>query len=416
MLTKALVVAAAGEPFTLQDVIVRDEELHEDEVLVEMSATGVCHTDLNFRHEDKLEGLFPGVLGHEGAGKVLKVGSAVTNAAPGDHVLITYTHCGKCRKCLAKQTSYCKTWEAANFGVYRRAYSFLPEKNGDVEVKGAEIRSHFFGQSSMSKHAIVMANCLVKVDKDAPLHQLAPLGCGIMTGAGAMLNVIRPAPQSTVVVVGVGAVGLAAIMAVKINPLNLSKIIAVDIVPERLELAKKYGATDVINGKETPDLAKALRDLTDDEGVDGAIDTTGRPQVLEALIEGCAKRGTVVSVGVGDVRIPLLSFISYFIFSPYPLHRPFSVNANNQHHYPHYQITAKTSLRIWHHVNSGRSYAGCAMGSCYPPEFIPQLIAAWKKGDFPFTDVQKQYPVAEIAQAEKDALSGDVIKPVLIWD
>jgi len=122
-----------------------------------------------------------------------------------------------------------------------------------------------------------------------------------------------------------------------------------------------------------------LRDLTDDEGVDGAIDTTGRPQVLEALIEGCAKRGTVVSVGVGD-------------------------------------ITAKTSLRIWHHVNSGRSYAGCAMGSCYPPEFIPQLIAAWKKGDFPFTDVQKQYPVAEIAQAEKDALSGDVIKPVLIWD
>lgn len=118
-----------------------------------------------------------------------------------------------------------------------------------------------------------------------------------------MLNDIRPAPHSTVVVVGAGAVGLAAIMAVGINPLNLSKVIAVDIVPERLELAKKYGATHVINGKEKPDLAQALKDLTDGEGVDGAIDTTGRPQILEALLDACAKRGVVVSVGVGDVRI-----------------------------------------------------------------------------------------------------------------
>ncbi|RFU30756.1 hypothetical protein B7463_g5570, partial [Scytalidium lignicola] len=380
MLTQALVIASAGAPFTLQDVIVHDEDMREDEVLVEMSATGVCHTDLNFRHETMIEGMFPGVLGHEGAGKVLKIGSAVTNVVPGDHVLITYTHCGKCKHCLSNETSYCKTWQMLNFGVHRRAFSFPPVQKDDVEEKGAKIRSHFFGQSSMSKNAIVMANCLVKVDKDAPLNLLAPLGCGFMTGAGAMLHVVRPKPQSTVVVAGVGAVGLAAIMALKIptNPLKPSKVIAVDVVPQRLELAKKYGATDVINSRETPDLAQALKDLTDGEGVDAAIDATGRPHVVEALIEGSSNKGIVVSVGVAD-------------------------------------ITATVSIRIFTSISAGVNYTSCAMGSCYPPEFMPEMIAAWKRGDFPFTDLQKEYPVKEVEQAEKDVLSGAVVKAVLIW-
>ncbi|KAH8819780.1 aryl-alcohol dehydrogenase [Xylogone sp. PMI_703] len=380
MLTQAIVVSTVGAPFTLQDVVVRDDDMQDNEVLVEMSATGVCHTDINFRHVDNIEGMFPGVLGHEGAGKVVKIGSAVTNVAPGDHVLITYTHCGKCKKCLEHRTSYCKTWEIDNFAVYRRAYSLPPTQNGGVEEKGAELRSHFFGQSSMAKHAIVMANCLVKVDKDVPLQQLAPLGCGFMTGAGAMLNVVRPNNGSTVVVVGAGAVGLAAIMALKIptNPIKPSKVIAVDIVPGRLELAKKYGATDVVNSRETTDLAKALRDLTDGEGVDGAIDCTGRTDIVEALIQGCTKRGTVVSVGVGD-------------------------------------INAKVGIRVWTYVNSGINYTSSAMGSCYPPEFMPEMIAAWKRGDFPFTELQKEYPAKDIEQAEKAVLDGSVVKAVLVW-
>ena len=181
-----------------------------------------------------------------------------------------------------------------------------------------------------------MEGSVVKVDKDLPLDVLAPLGCGIMTGAGgkshgvphhsrteslmirfiAMLNVVRPSSGSIVLVVGAGAVGLAALMALKLTPSPPSKVIAVDIVPERLEQAKKYGATDVINSKDTPDLKAALKNITDGKGVDGAIDTTGRPDVLRILLESAAKKGVVVSVGVGKVCIS--RDLSHF-----PLQHPF---------------------------------------------------------------------------------------------
>lgn len=184
---------------------------------------------------------------------------------------------------------------------------------------GGSITSHFFGQSSFSKYAVVMATSVVKVDKSLPLEDLAPLGCGVMTGAGcecfffthhpvlvaehesAILNVMKPKSDDIVCVVGVGAVGLAALMALKLCPSPPRKVIAVDIVPERLELAKKYGATDLVNSREVNDLKTALLDVTDGKGIDGTIDTTGRPGIVGDLLKATAKKGMVVQVGVGQV-------------------------------------------------------------------------------------------------------------------
>lgn len=156
----------------------------------------------------------------------------------------------------------------------------------------------------MSRHCVSSERSVIKVPKDAPLELLAPLGCGIMTGAGALLNVVKPTKTSSVAVVGAGAVGLAAIMAAKLNPEKPLRVIAVDVVPSRLEMAKKYGATHVINSA-NEDLKEALLKITDGEGITGSIDCTGRPDVLNTLIDSTAKRGIIVSVGVGRVSLTL---------------------------------------------------------------------------------------------------------------
>ena len=193
-----------------------------------------------------------------------------------------------------------------------------------------------------------------------------------------MLNVVRPSSDSTVLVVGAGAVGLAALMALDLLPSPPMKVIAVDVVPERLELAKKYGATHIISSKATPDLKAALKSVTDGNGVDGAIDTTGRPDVIRTLLESAAKKGVVVSVGVG-------------------------------------KLSAEVSTAIFDTVNTGRTYVGCCMGNCYPQEFIPMLVAAWRDGKFPFTDLIKRYPARDMNVAAQDVLKGNAAKAVLIW-
>ncbi|KAI3572690.1 aryl-alcohol dehydrogenase [Fusarium oxysporum f. sp. albedinis] len=372
MITDAFVVEKPGSRFTLQKIHVEDDP-REDEVMVEMCATGLCHTDLNFSKEHSMPELFPAVFGHEGAGAVIKIGAAVKSLNVGDNVILSYSSCGSCKYCRNQETSYCNHFEKQNFGIGRddgsKAYS---------SSSGA-ITSHFFGQSSFARHAIVMASCAVKIDRDLPLKTLAPLGCGVMTGAGALLNVLQPESASSVICVsGVGAVGLAALMATRLVQPPPAKVIAVDVVPERLELAKKFGATVTIDCRQVTDLKAALLEATGGEGIDGSIDATGRPEVAETLLRASAKKGSVVQVGVG-------------------------------------QLTAEVSACMFDTVNSGRTYRGCAMGSCFPPAFIPKLIEAWKEGIFPFTELVKEYPVMEMDRAVEDVSSGRVVKAVLIW-
>jgi Zn-dependent alcohol dehydrogenase len=179
MITEAIVVSKPGAPFRYQKVELHDE-LRPHEALIRIKATGVCHTDLNFSKEASMPDLFPGVLGHEGAGIVERVGSGVTKVVPGDHVIVVFSCCGECKYCLRKQSSYCDLWFQYNFGIGRLDGSKVYSSPDD----GKRITSHFFGQSSFAKHILVSQNGLVKVDKQLPFEKLAPLGCGVMTGAG----------------------------------------------------------------------------------------------------------------------------------------------------------------------------------------------------------------------------------------
>lgn len=179
MHTQALVVEEPGRPFKLRDVVLSNT-IPDDEVRIRIKATGVCHTDINFSNEPSMPELYPGVLGHEGAGIVERVGSKVTLVQPGDHVIATYTCCGECQYCERKETSYCDLWFQHNFGIGRLdgSKAFKAVRTDDP------ITSHFFGQSSFANHVHVKETGLIKVSKDLPFEILAPLGCGFMTGAG----------------------------------------------------------------------------------------------------------------------------------------------------------------------------------------------------------------------------------------
>ncbi|EDN99311.1 hypothetical protein SS1G_02164 [Sclerotinia sclerotiorum 1980 UF-70] len=250
MITKALVVSSPGD-------------IRATEVLVQIVATGVCHTDINFGQHD-IEGMFPAILGHEGRG-----------------------------------------WDGS------KAYGYPP---GEDESSETKITSHFFGQSCFSSYAVVDERCCIKVGEpgnvDLDLSSLAPLGCGILTGAGAMLNVLKPSQEDIVCIVGAGAVGLAAIMALNFLDTKPKQVIAVDIVDDRLELAKRYGATHVINSTKHKDLPGALKRVTNFEGIDVSIDATGRSEVIGDLLEATAKLGTVCSVGVG--KFPFTDLITRY--------------------------------------------------------------------------------------------------------
>jgi len=184
MITEALVVEKPGAPFHYQEIEL-DETLREDEVEVRIKATGVCHTDLNFAKDHSVPELFPAILGHEGAGIVVRTGPKVKKVARGDHVIVCYTSCGECDYCLRKESSYCDLWFKYNFGLGRLDGS----KTFSSTMTGKPITSHFFGQSSFAKNILVKQTGLVKVSKDIPFEKLAPLGCGVMTGAGGSLSI-----------------------------------------------------------------------------------------------------------------------------------------------------------------------------------------------------------------------------------
>ena len=208
---------------------------------------------------------------------------------------------------------------------------------------------------------------------------LAPLACGLMTGAGGMLNVIQPTHDMTVAVVGTGSVGLAAIMALKMLPRPPRRVIAVDIVASRLELARSCGATHGVNSKVQKDLMKVLLEITDGRGIDGSIDTTGRSDIIQNLVHSTARKGKVVTIGTGGAK-------------------------------------AEVSLSLFEMVQGGVTYVGCQQGDAYPQEFLPQLLEAHEQGKFPYDRLVKTYPAKDVARAVHDMEQGATIKPVLLWD
>jgi aryl-alcohol dehydrogenase len=240
---KAAVIRQQGGPFQIEDLM--QDDPRSDEVLVRIVAVGMCHTDMVAR--DQLYAVpLPVVLGHEGSGVVEQIGSHVKKVAVGDHVVLTYLWCGHCKPCLRGDLTYCEHFYALNFNAAREDGSTSTFTAGNTPEP---VHDHFFGQSSFGTFALVHERNVIKVPHDAPLELLGPLGCGIQTGAGAVINALKVNPGSSFAAFGGGAVGLSAVMAARAA--GATTIISADVVPARLTLAMELGATHTINSRET---------------------------------------------------------------------------------------------------------------------------------------------------------------------
>lgn len=344
-------------------VSARLDEPKHSEVLVRIAATGICHTDLAGR--DGGVSPYPLALGHEGAGIVEKVGSGVTSVSPGDHVVIGFSSCGHCHNCQDGHPGMCFEFNRLNFGG--------KFKDGTCRIHtddGREVSS-FFGQSSLSTYAVADERNVVKVDKEVDIRLLEPLGCGMMTGAGTVLNFLKPKFGESIAVFGAGGVGLAAVMAAKI--IGMKHIVAVDIFDNRLALAEELGATATVNSKNS-DVPKAVKALCP-HGIDYAVDTTGVAPVFKTALSSLKFGGKLAAVGIGgDVTLNIMQDI----------------------------------------LAEAKTVSGVVEGDSVPQIFIPQLVDYYKKGLFPFDKLIKFYDYADINQAIADSLSGEVIKPVIV--
>jgi aryl-alcohol dehydrogenase len=282
MLIQAAVVRERSAVFTIEDLEL--EEPRDDEVLVRIVAVGMCHTDLAMRHGQVPR---PVVLGHEGAGIVERVGNQVTKASPGDHVVLAFDSCGACFTCQRGMPAYCENDLACNFAAARRDGSSSLRRGGEI------VHSHFFGHSSFATYSVAAMRSVVKVRKDIPIEMLAALGCGLPTGAGAVLNSVDPRFRRSVAVFGAGSVGLSAIMAARLA--SYTTIIAIDVRPNRLALACELGATHAIDSAAVDAVAE-VRKITG-RGADYTIEATGRPEVARQAVDCLAITGVCGVIG-----------------------------------------------------------------------------------------------------------------------
>ncbi|MBZ4488368.1 NAD(P)-dependent alcohol dehydrogenase [Microbacterium sp. cx-55] len=338
------------------------------EVRVRLVASGLCHTDLGVI-AGGIPFPSPGVIGHEGGGIVDEVGAGVTQITVGDKVLLSFTSCGACAGCDTGHPAYCETWQPRNlFGLLRG------EDSGVITRDGAPISGHFFGQSSFGTYAIADERSLVKVGADADLAVLAPLGCGVLTGFGSMWNVLDPGTSDTVAVYGTGAVGLSAVMAAADR--HPAAIVAIDLVDERLALARRLGATHTINPG-TENVAERLAEITGGHGIDLSFDTTANPRVARGALDAAAIRGTVLVCGAPPPGTEILVDIQGIL--------------------------------------TGKVLRGVTMGDTVPQELIPRLAALHAEGRLPLEELEKTYALDDIDQAVADMHHGVTVKPVIVY-
>jgi len=358
----AAVVREKSGPFLLEELELDDPR--ENEVLVRVVACGVCHTDLVCRDQYYPVPL-PCVFGHEGSGIVEKVGAKVKKVKPGDHVVASYLACGDCNPCKRGLPGYCHDFYLHNFSGGRGDGSQTMRK-GDETIYGS-----FFGQSTFATYALAQEANTVKVPKDVPLEILGPLGCGIQTGAGGVINALRPTPGSTIAIFGAGAVGLSAVMAAAAS--GCTTIISVDVNPMRLELARSFGATHTVNGKEV-DAVKAIQEITGG-GVQYSLECIGVPAVLRQAVDCLTLTGVAGLIGAA------------------PLGAEVKIDMNS--------------------ILFGRTLRGIIEGDSVPDIFIQQLIDLYKMGRFPFDKLVKFYPFKDINKAVEDSEKGITLKGIV---
>ena len=366
MKIRAAVVSEKSGKFTIETLELDDPR--DDEVLVKIVGVGICHTDLGGRdHYLPIppERRNPAVYGHEGAGIVEKVGSRVSKVKKGDHVAISWNYCGKCSSCKAGRNTDCLDFFVHNFNGAR------PDGSVTLKKENQEIYGSFFSQSSFASHALATERNVVKVDKDVPVEILGTLGCGVSTGAGAVMNSLAPRPGSSIAVFGAGTVGISAILAALVC--GCTTVIAVDIHPERLKLAKDMGATHTLNSSKVDPVAE-IKKITGG-GVEFSLECVGNPKVLRQAVDPLAIGGVCGLLGVTP---------------------------------PGTEVVLNMDL-----IMNARTVKGIIEGDVVPDLFIPRLIELYKQGKFPYDRLIKYYALDDINLAVEDMEKGVVIKPVL---
>lgn len=367
MKMKAAVVRELSGPFNVEEIEI--DEPREGEVLVRIVASGICGTDLGARDGHLPIPPPPSVFGHEGAGVVEKVGERVRKVKPGDHVVLGWDSCGECISCRSGNDAYCGTFFPLNFGGARLDGTTTLRKGSEV------IHGSFFGQSSFAGFSLVNERNVTKVREDVPLEILGPMGCGIRTGAGAVMLTLHPKPGTSIAVFGVGPVGMSAILAAIVC--GCTTIVAVDVHSDRLEAAKKFGATHIINANKVDPVA-AIQEITGD-GADYSLECVGNPRVLrqavDCLVRGGPRSGVCVLLGV----VP-----------------------------PGTEVALDMDKLM-----NGRTVKGVVAGDSVPDLFIPVLIDLYRQGRFPLDRMITFYPFDDIGKAMEDMEKGKVIKPVL---
>ncbi len=362
MRIRAAVLEAPGEPMRFSELELDEPE--DDELIVRITSAGICHTDIGIQPHVPT----PIVLGHEGTGIVERCGAAVSSLSVGDRVALTFGSCGGCRNCTAGLPSHCFDMFGLNLAGYSR--------HGDTTLRssnGGAVHGSFFYQSSFASHALVNERNAIRLPQDAQQAYLGPLGCGVQTGAGAVLNTLAAKPGTSIVCFGVGAVGLSAVMAARLA--GCDNIIAVDLIDARLKMASELGAHHSLLADETID--EAIRDLTAG-GADYSIDSAGTVQTFHSTIASVRMGGHAALAAVPN-------WADGFHFQP-------------------------EALAL------GRTVTGVLEGSSRPASFIPRLYEWFRQGQLPIDRLVTLYPFSRINEAMDDLAQGRVIKPVVVMD
>ena len=366
---KAAVALAAGQPLSIETVQLEGPQAGE--VLVEIKATGVCHTDAYTLSGADPEGLFPAILGHEGAGIVVEVGREVTSVKPGDRVIPLYTpECRQCPYCLSMKTNLCQAIRAT------QGRGVMPDGTSRFSLNGQPIL-HYMGTSTFANYTVLPEISVAKIREDAPFDKVCYIGCGVTTGIGAVINTAKVEPGANVVVFGLGGIGLNVIQGARMVGAN--KIIGVDINPAKRPLAEQFGMTHFVNPKEVGgDLVSYLVDLTDG-GADYSFECIGNVKVMRQALECCHKGwGVSVIIGVAGAGEEIST-------------RPFQ-------------------------LVTGRVWKGTAFGGARGRTDVPKIVDWYMEGKINIDDlITHVMPVEKINDAFELMHKGESIRSVLTF-
>ena len=368
METQAAIAYAAGEPLTIDTV--RLDGPKEGEALVEIKATGVCHTDAYTLSGADPEGLFPAILGHEGAGVVVDVGPGVGSVAVGDHVIPLYTpECRQCKFCTSGKTNLCGAIRAT------QGQGLMPDGTSRFS-RGGETVLHYMGTSTFANHTVVPEIALAKIRPDAPFDKVCYIGCGVTTGLGAVMNTAKVEPGATVAVFGLGGIGLNVIQGARIA--GADRIIGVDVNAGKRALAERFGMTDFVNPTDVDDAAAAIVDMTNG-GVDYSFECIGNVEVMRQALECCHKGwGESVIIGVAGAGQEIAT-------------RPFQ-------------------------LVTGRVWRGTAFGGAKGRTDVPKIVDWYMDGKINIDDlITHTLPLADINRAFELMHAGESIRSVVVY-